>query len=77
MHGNVYEWCRDRGDSAIGRLPGGIDPQGSAAGTRRADRGGGWENPASKARSASRDFSPPDERNDDLGFRLAIVRAGQ
>ena len=77
MHGNVYEWCRDRGDSAIGRLPGGIDPQGPATGSRRADRGGGWEDPASKARSASRDFSPPDERNDDLGFRLAIVRAGQ
>ena len=77
MHGNVYEWCRDRGDSVIGRLPGGTDPQGSATGSRRADRGGGWEDPASKARSASRDFSPPDERNDDLGFRLAIVRAGQ
>jgi formylglycine-generating enzyme required for sulfatase activity len=77
MHGNVYEWCRDRGDSAIGRLPGGTDPQGPATGSRRADRGGGWEDPASKARSACRDFSPPDERNDDLGFRLAIVRAGQ
>ncbi len=77
MHGNVYEWCRDRGDSAIGRLPGGTDPHGPATGSRRADRGGGWEDAANKARSASRDFSPPDERNDDLGFRLAIVRAGQ
>jgi formylglycine-generating enzyme required for sulfatase activity len=77
MHGNVYEWCRDRGDSAAGRLPGGIDPQGPAAGSRRADRGGGWEDSANKARSAGRDFSPPDERNPDLGFRLAIVRAGQ
>jgi formylglycine-generating enzyme required for sulfatase activity len=77
MHGNVYEWCRDRGDSAMGRLPGGTDPQGPATGSRRADRGGGWEDPANKARSAGRDFSPPDERNPDLGFRLAIVRAGQ
>jgi formylglycine-generating enzyme required for sulfatase activity len=73
MHGNVYEWCRDR---FADKLPGGNDPQGPAEGTPRVDRGGGWEDSATNARSGFRDRSPPDERNNDLGFRVALVPSG-
>ena len=70
MHGNAWEWCRDW---FADKLTGGTDPVGPAAGTHRVDRSGGWEDGAKEARSANRDRSPADERNNDLGFRVALV----
>jgi len=37
-------------------------------------RGGSWNNDASNCRSANRNNNPPDNRNNDVGFRLSSSR---
>lgn len=72
MHGNVWEWCRDRygayGDSSQ------TDPQGPGTGGYRVLRGGSWLNANPRnVRSARRGWNAPTERDDDAGFRLAGI----
>ena len=50
MHGNVWEWCRD---VYANKLPGGIDPEVSAAGPYRVTRSGSWDTLAVHCRAAS------------------------
>jgi hypothetical protein len=47
-------------------------------GSNRVNRGGSWNNHARNVRAAYRNANTPDNRNDDLGFRLARAqrRAG-
>ena len=45
MAGNVEEWCWDRYGTPYGQ-PTTTDPTGSATGTDRVQRGGGWNQPA-------------------------------
>ena len=61
MHGNAAEWCLDwyQADSygafPVDKWP--LDPRGPEKGANHAIRGGHFETPASKLRSASRDHS--------------------
>ncbi|MEO2015386.1 MAG: formylglycine-generating enzyme family protein [Fuerstiella sp.] len=69
MHGNVFEWCQDRPAS----YPSGsvTDPTGASSGSDRVRRGGSWSSYSVVCRSAGRNWSPPDSRNDNrLGFRV-------
>ena len=79
MHGNVFEWCMDW---YHGKLPGGVDPDLSAAkgvmnrdGTySRVRRGGAWTDHGWFCRSALRLRYEPERRSDHIGFRVVAVR---
>ena len=68
MHGNVREWCADRG----GEYPTGAvtDPQGPSSGSDRVVRGGDWNSSAGYCTSSYRDDLYPTNEHSDLGFRL-------
>jgi len=38
-------------------------------------RGGGWNNPADNLQAANRNRNPARNRNDDIGFRVAVAPA--
>ncbi|MFO0452617.1 MAG: formylglycine-generating enzyme family protein, partial [Pseudomonadota bacterium] len=71
LHGNVWEWVQDSyAEDHYGR---GVttDPPGPATGTFRVLRGGSWTSTAVNARSAYRYYDTPDNRDSNIGFRLA------
>lgn len=68
MHGNVGEWVWDYyGPYGAGEQ---ADPAGSATGTRRVYRGGGWNDFAKNLRSAYRAALPEDRNSPSVGIRL-------
>ena len=68
MHGNVGEWCWDYyGTYAAGEQ---TNPSGAETGTRRINRGGGWNDFAKHIRSAYRASSPADRSSAAVGLRL-------
>jgi formylglycine-generating enzyme required for sulfatase activity len=72
MHGNVYEWCRDR---FVRQHPGGTDPY-VEKGMLPVIRGGTWLTPAGMCRSAWRESQKP-KGGADIGFRVALVPKSQ
>ena len=80
MSGNVWEWTLDEWHGNYRGAPGRAEkPWGSVGkcrqkcdtgSSRRVDRGGGWRGDARSARVANRDYDEPDNRYDDLGFRI-------
>ncbi len=78
MHGNVWEWCLDKGLTGYDRKENVVDPL-SASGQSRVIRGGGWCSPCGYCRSAYRGAFEPSLRNGSLGFRvcLAPIPAGE
>jgi len=71
MHGNVAEWVLDfLGEYPVGAV---IDPAGTATGSNRVVRGGGWNNDAQDCRSARRDRLGPSRQNSSTGLRLVLI----
>ena len=69
MHGNVFEWCWDWGNTYFS------DPQTNPAGAVSSDegrviRGGSWVFYGQYLRSAYRGFCIPFGKADNIGFRL-------
>jgi len=67
LSGDAWEWQQDQ----WAEVPaGGVDVQGPASGSRRVNRGGGWNIVPRRARVANRGSYTPGDRISDLGVRL-------
>lgn len=71
MHGNVWEWCSDWQRPYPFHPE--IDPQGAESGESKIRRGGSWAHYPEYCRSAYRSWFDPEDRNPELGFRLALT----
>ena len=69
MQGNVWEWVEDR-YRAYDEAPA-VDPQGPMVGDKRVRRGGSFRNKPENCRPSTREPSYPDQRFDNIGFRIA------
>jgi len=72
MHGNVWEWCEDKGHENYEGAPDDGSAWVEGGSPRRVFRGGSWYNPAEVCRSAFRIGWHPSSRGVYLGFRPAI-----
>ncbi len=74
LHGNVYEWVKDWYDEAFyDQAPENNPICMTGECMERVLRSGSWHVPAGRIRSASRDRYAPNNRDADIGFRLAAL----
>ena len=74
MHGNLWEWCEDeRHEDYKGAPTDGKAWKSGGDDYARVVRGGSWAYVASLARSSLRDNSTPDDRNNNIGFRVVCA----
>jgi sulfatase modifying factor 1 len=69
---NIHEWCADWYAADYYAVSPERNPQGPAAGLRRASRGGAWRHHIKVSRCAARSSIPPEFRYADYGFRIAL-----
>ncbi len=71
MHGNVWEWCRDRYSDYSGCDE--VDPKGPQNGSDYVLRGGSWSSSATRCKSAYRFWHGANDRYWNYGFRLCLI----
>ena len=72
MHGNVCEWTSDFSSGTYSNAKD-IDPTGPEREPSHVIRGGAWNQPPARARSAYRIWVETQDRRNDLGFRVMVV----
>ena len=75
--GNVMEWVADWYGEEAYRDPADHNPTGPEHGVFRVMRGGGYTSQGSDVRITSRSKMVPDFRDETIGFRCAVSRAGE
>jgi formylglycine-generating enzyme required for sulfatase activity len=70
MHGNVWEWCRDRYSKSYYASSPTEDPEGPASGHQRVLRGGSWYVDARLCRSPNRGSGLATSRTTSAGLRV-------
>lgn len=71
MHGNVSEWCQDWYDYYGYERAQTKDPTGPSGGSEKVTRGGSWNTPPLKCRSAARGAASVSKPSSEIGFRVA------
>jgi formylglycine-generating enzyme required for sulfatase activity len=71
MHGDTWDWCEDAWNGSYEGAPADGSPWLTGDASMRVLRGGSWNGPPERCRSAMRRRSPPTARTYFMGFRLA------
>lgn len=76
VHGYLWEWCADRWHDDYRGAPADGSAWNAGDDARRVLRGGSWKDPAEKLTSTSRRAAEPALRDDAVGLRPVLARAG-